>query len=254
MRPVLTLARYVLLEALRGGLPWLAIACAAAGLAAAAFVSQVAIAETRETQAAIGGALLRAGAVLIVALHVVTSVSREASDKGIELLLAFPISRPAYYLGKLLGHAGAAAALATLCALPALLWATPLDALAWWISLAAETVLVAAAALFFATALSQASMAIAASLGLYLLARSVAAVQAIASGPLAEETLSAQATRWALEALGLLLPRLDAVTRTEWLAYGLATPGELWRALVESGLYVALLAAAGLFDFSRRNL
>ncbi len=254
MRPVLTLARYVLLEALRSGLPWLGLACVVAALAAAAFVSQVAIAESRETQAAVGAALLRAGAVLIVALHVVASVAREANDKGIELLLAFPISRPAYYLGKLLGHAAAAAGLATLCALATLLWAKPADALAWWISLAAETALVATAALFFATVLSQATAAIFATLGLYLLARSFAAIQAIASGPLAEESMAAQATRWALEALGLLLPRLDAVTRAEWLLYGVATAGELWRALVESGLYIALLAAAGLFDFSRRNL
>jgi hypothetical protein len=249
-----TVARYTLVEALRSGLPWLAAACVLAVLGLSGFLSQVAITEARALQASVSGALLRACAVFLIAAHVVASAARETNDKGLELALALPISRPAYYLGKLLGFACAGALLATLFALPLLLWAKPADLAAWWISLATETALIAAAALFFASALTQTVAAIAATAGLYLLGRSIAAIQAIAGGPLAGDSLPDQAMRWVVDALALLLPRLDAVTRGDWLLYGAPPAGDLAQALAGLGLYLVLLAAAGLFDFSRRNL
>ncbi|MBI1943642.1 MAG: ABC transporter permease subunit [Betaproteobacteria bacterium] len=253
-RPALVVARYAVIEALRSGLPWLAGACLLAALGLAGFLSRVAITEGAALQAATSAALLRACAVFLIAAHVVASVAREANDKGLELALALPISRPAYYLGKLLGFACCAALLATLFALPLLFWARPADLAAWWISLAAEAAMVAAAALFFASALSQTVAAIAAAAGLYLLARAMPAIQAIAGGPLADDTLAGGAARWVVDALALLLPRLDAVARSDWLLYGAPAADELALALAGLALYGVLLAAAGLFDFARRNL
>ena len=117
-----------------------------------------------------------------------------------------------------------------------------------------ETALVAAAALFFACALGQTVTAIAATAGLYLLARAISAVQAIASGPLAGDSFADQAGRWLIDALALLLPRLDAVARGDWLLYGAPPAAELAPALAGLALYGVLLTAAGLFDMSRRNL
>jgi ABC-type transport system involved in multi-copper enzyme maturation permease subunit len=252
--PFLIIAYYTLVEALRSGLPWLAAACIAAVLGLAGFLSQVAITEGTALQASVAGALLRACAVFLIAAHVVASVSREANDKGLELVLALPISRPAHYLGKLSGFACAGALLATLFALPLLAWARPVDLAAWWISLAVETTLVAAAALFFSSALAQTVAAIAATAGLYLLARSISAIQAITSNPLAGDSPLSRAARWSVDALAVLLPRLDSVTRADWLLYGAPSAGDLARALLGLALYLVLLAAAGLFDFSRRNL
>ena len=253
-RAIATVARYVLVEARRSALPWLAAAGMLAVLALAGFLSQVAITEAASLQASASAALLRACAVFLVAAHVVSSVVREANDKGLELALALPISRPAWYLGKLLGFACAGALIAALFAVPLLAWAKPADLAAWWLALAVETALVAAAALFFASALGQTVSAIAATAGLYLLARSVTAIQAIAASPLAGDSASAQAARWAVDAFALLLPRLDAVARGDWLLYGAPPAAELALSLAGLGIYVALLAAAGLFDFSRRNL
>ncbi len=254
MKHSATVAYYSLVEALRSGLPWLAVACVIAVLGLSGFLSQVAITEATALQASTAGALLRACAVFLVTAHVVASVAREANDKGLELALALPISRPAYYLGKLLGFACAGALLATLFALPLLAWAKPADLAAWWISLAAETALAAAAALFFASALTQTVAAIAAAAGLYVLGRAIAAIQAIAGSPLAGDALPAQAARWIVDALSLLLPRLDAATRGDWLLYGAPAAGEFAQALSGLAIYFVLLAAAGLFDFSRRNL
>ena len=244
----------MLVEALRSGLPWLAAACALVSLGLAGFLSRVAITESTALQASMAGALLRGCAVFLIAAHVVASVAREANDKGLELALALPISRPSYYLGKLAGFACAGALLASLFALPLLAWAKPADLAAWWLSLAAEAALVAAVALFFASVMAQTVPAIAAAAGLYLLARAISAIQAIAGGPLAADTPLAHATRWMMDALALLLPRLDTVTRSDWLLYGAPPAAELAQALFGLALYFVLLAAAGLFDFSRRNL
>jgi ABC-type Na+ efflux pump permease subunit len=252
--PIATVSRYVLIEARRSALPWLAAAGILTVLALAGFLSQVAITEASSLQASVSAALLRACAIFLLATHVVSSVVREANDKGLELALALPISRPAWYLGKLLGFACAGTLIAALFALPLLAWAKPADVGAWWLALAVEATLIAAAALFFASALGQTVSAITATAGLYLLARSVNAIQAIAGSPLAGDSASAQAARWVVDAFALLLPHLDTVARGDWLLYGAPPAAEFTSALAGLGIYVALLAAAGLFDFSRRNL
>ena len=253
-RATVIIARYVLVEARRSSLPWLAAGGMIAALALSSFLSRVAITEASSLQASVSAALLRAFAVFLVAAHVVSSVVRETNDKGLELALALPISRPAWYLGKLLGFACAGALIAALFALPLLAWTKPADLGAWWVALAVESALVAAAALFFASALGQTVSAIAATAGLYLLSRSVTAIQAIAASPIANDSAGGQAARWLVDAFALLLPRLDAVARGDWLLYG-APPGpELAAALAGMAIYLVLLTAAGLFDLSRRNL
>ncbi len=252
--PAATLVRFVLLEARRGGLPWLVAASVVVGIALAAFLSQVAVTESLRLQAAIVAALLRASAVFLIAAQVASSTLREINDKALELMLALPVSRSTQYLGRLAGFTACAFVVAAVFCTPLAIWAPIGPVALWGLSLGLECTLVAAAALFFAMTLAQLVPAIAATAGLYLLGRSIAAIQAIAGGPLAEPSLAHEAARWAVDLVALLLPRLDAVTRTEWLLYGPSTTtGVLW-ALGGLLVYTALVVAAGLFDFHRRNL
>ena len=249
-----TLARTVLLEARRGGLPWLAAASLALALGAAAFLSQLALTEGAALQLAVLAALLRACTVFLLAVHVTSATLRESQDKGLELMLSLPLSRSTHYLGRLAGFIGCGTGLAALFCLPLLLWAPPLPVLLWALSLASEAALVAAAALFFATTLSSAVAALAASAGLYLLARAMPAVQAIAAGPRADEPWPSWAARHAVDAIAVLLPRLDLASRTEWLIYEAPAPGEYGAALGGLAIYLVLLTGAGLFDFQRRDV
>jgi len=251
--PVVTLARSVLLEARRGGLPWLAVASLALGIAAAAFLSQVALTETLALQLAVLAALLRAAAVFLVAAQVAGATLREIQDKGLELMLSLPLSRSTHYLGRLAGFAACGALLSALFGLILLFWAPPAQAALWAVSLAFETALVAAAALFFAMTLSSVVAALAATAGLYLLARAMPAIQALAARPLAEETWAGWLTRHAVDALAFVLPRVDAATRTDWLVYGVSA-NELLTALAGLLLYLVLLTVAGLIDFHRRSV
>jgi ABC-type Na+ efflux pump permease subunit len=251
--PAAILARTVFLEARRGGLPWLAAASIAAGLALAAFLSQVALTESGALQAALLASLLRACAVFLIAAQVASSTLREINDKGLELMLSLPLSRSAHYLGRLAGFAACGAALAVAFGLVLLPWAPPGAVALWTLSLAGEAVLVAAAALFFAMTLTQLVPAVAATAGLYLLGRSIGAIQAIAAGPIADASLGSRAARFCVDAVALLLPRLDQVTRTEWLLYGVPAGPAIAAVFGGLALYTALLVAAGLFDFHRRN-
>jgi ABC-type Na+ efflux pump permease subunit len=250
--PALILGRLVLIEARRGGLLWLAAAALLAGIALSAFLAQLAITESRLLQAAVVAALLRISAVFLLATQVVASVRREIDDRRLELMLALPLSRAVQYVGRLVGFISLGAILAIAFALPLLLWAPAPAVLAWALSLAFELALVAAAALFFAMTLGQVVSALAATAGLYLLARSIGAIQAIAGGPLAENTFVHELARRAVDGVALLLPALDRVTRTEWLLY--ATPDARTYASLLGGMliYIALLAVAGIFDFARR--
>lgn len=252
--PAATLARFILVEALRSGLPWLAAASLATAVVLAAFLSQVAVTESVALQTAVVAAVLRAAAVFLVAAHVASSTLREINDKGLELMLALPIKRSTHYLGRLAGHVASGAVLAVLFALPLAFWSPPGAVALWSLSLAFEAGMVAAAALFFSMTLAQLVPAIAATAGLYLLGRSIGTIQAIASGPLSEASFAGSLVRAALDGIALLLPRLDQVTRSEWLLYDVPGLGAYLMALGGLALYAALLSAAGLFDFYRRNL
>jgi len=254
MPPFLLLARAALLEARRSALPWLALGLLAAACGLAAFLSQVALVEARELQAAVVAALLRAGGAFLLAAHVAVSVSREANDKVLEIALALPLSRRSYYLGKLSGYAFVGILLAVTYALSLLLWIPPSSVALWGTSLALEYLLVVAATLFFAMALSGVVPAIASTAGLYLLGRSIAAIQLLSRGPLVDEGWTQTLSRWAVDGVALLLPRLGAATRSDWLIYGSPPAAEYEMALLSLAAYSALLIAAGLFDFHRRNL
>jgi ABC-type transport system involved in multi-copper enzyme maturation permease subunit len=251
--PAATLARSVLLEARRGGLPWLAAGAVAIGLAAAAFLSQVALTETAALQLAVLAGVLRACAVFLVAAQVTAGTLREIQDKGLELMLSLPLSRTTHYLGRLAGFVGCGTALAVIFSAALLPWAPPLQVALWGISLAIEAALIAAAALFFAMTLPTVVAAIAATAGLYLLARAMPAIQALAGAPLAADTLPGWLARGTVDTIAFVLPRVDAATRTEWLVYDAPPLGEYSAALAALALYIVLLTAAGLFDFHRRN-
>lgn len=254
MRSVLTLARFVLLEARRTGLPLLALSTLGAGIGMAGFLSQLALTESSHLQSGILAAFFRVSVVFLTGTFVVTSMVRESSDKGIELLLSLPISRTTFYLGKLAGYAATGGMLAAAFSLVMLVWGAPLSVAAWFVSLLLEVILIASVSLFFVVTLGQIVPALAAAAGTYILGRVVASVQAISTSPLNEDSMLQRIAGWGIDAVALLLPPLDRATQTVWLLYGPPLPGEF---LALGGLllvYGVLVTAAGLFDFHRRNL
>lgn len=255
------LAGLVLLEARRTRMPQIAVLIALAGMGLAQFVAQIALTESDLIRITLLAALYRLAAVFMLASFVVASVQREFADQGVQLALSLPITRASFCAGKLAGFGVCAVALAILFAL--VLWLSPhagpgvswINLGCWTASLAAELILVAALATFCAFSLSSSTGAIAAVAGFYLLARSVGALQLIAASPVNKDNRLWQTPLdYVVDAIGLLLPRLDMFTSTAWLTGTAPGAGELGMVFGQAALYVVLLAAALMFDFYRREL
>lgn len=254
LAPVLTIARYTLLEALRNRLLWLLIVAALGAIGLSGFLDALALTESRELQAALLAAVLRLAAVFLIATFVVTSLVREANERGLELLLALPLPRAAYVLGKLAGFGALALLPALLFGALGLLFAPPAQAALWGASLLCELWIVAAFSLFCTLTLNQVLPALAASLSFYLLARIVGTLQLLGHGG---HGATQRALGAGVDALALLLPRLDGFTRSDWLVYpadGAGLCALLLPIVAQTALYVTLLASAALFDLYRKNL
>ncbi|MBE0627203.1 MAG: ABC transporter permease [Burkholderiales bacterium] len=253
LRHLLPIARYTLLEALRNRLLWLALILVAAGLAFTQFLQQVAITESSQIQAALLAAVLRVGAVFMLASFVVTSMVREFNDKVMELILSRPLRRGSYFFGKLAGYAAVALALALIASLPLALFAPAARVALWGLSLACELLLVTAFSLFCVFSLTQVISALSAVAGFYLLSRSIGALQIMAANPLGEPSLGQQLVNFVVDAIAFLLPGLDRMTQTGWLIYDAPTQAEILGVLTQTAVYALLLSGAALFDLQRKN-
>ena len=90
--------------------------------------------------------------------------------------------------------------------------------------------------------------------GFYLLARTLTAARLMAASPApGGDNLPQQVMHWITEALALVIPGFDQWTRTSWLVDAPAAWPEIGTLAGHGALYVTLLAAAGMFDFYRRN-
>lgn len=248
---ILPIARYTLLEAARNRLLWLLLVALAAAFAAAGFLGQIAVTEASRVQASVVAAGMRMFAVFLVAAFVVTGIVRELNDKVLEVLLAKPMPRASYFLGKLLGFAGVAAVVAAVVGLPLWMFGTPGGVAAWTFSLFLELTIVASAAFFCVLTLNQVVSALAAVLGFYVLARSIAAAQILAAA--GSGTWSDKATRWLIDGIAALLPRLDRMTDAAWIVDGPAGAALGTAVAAQALVYVVLLAGAALFDLYRQN-
>jgi len=254
LQHILPIARYTLLEALRNRLFWLGLILVAAGLVLTQFLQQVALTESNQIQTALLAAVLRVGAVFMLAGFVITSMVREFNDKVMELILSRPLERSSYFFGKLAGYASIALALALIASLPLALFAPARQVTLWGLSLACELLIVTSFALFCVLSLTQVMSALAAVAGFYLLSRSVSALQIMAANPLSEvQSLGHQLVNFIIDAIAFFLPGLDRMTQTGWLIYGAPTSAEILGVLAQTAVYVLLLCGAALFDLQRKN-
>jgi len=248
------IAQATLLEAMRSRMLWLVGVLLLLSLAAAGFLGQVAIIEAAEIRVTVVAALLRAAAAFLTAAFVVMSMVRESNDKVLELMLAQPWPRAAYLFGKLVGFSAAAALLTVLVTLPLALIAPAGRVFAWGLSLGCELIIVTAMSLFCVITLTHIVPALAAVLGFYVLARSIAALQLIASAAETSTLWTDRAANWIMHAIALVLPRLDEMTQSAWLVGAPPTAGTLTSVVAQTAVYTLLLVAAAQFDLHRQNL
>lgn len=251
-RAILTIAYFTFLEAARARLTRLMLLVLLAAFAGSLFLNAIAIADSQRIQTAFLAAVLRPAGVFMLSLFVIGSLAREFDEKGLELILSLDIPRTSYVLGKLLGHMGIGLLLATAMTLPLAVFAPPGQAALWGISLLCELWIMAALSLFCIFTFSQLMPAMSLVLAFYLLARSIGAIQLIGHSPLGADGIGQQFMVHAVDAIALLLPRLDTFTQTAWLVDG-GNWGQLLPIALQTAIYLALLTAGALFDLARKN-
>lgn len=252
MRKILAIAHYTLLEAARSRLIWLVLATVFILGAASLLIRELAITDSLRLQAAFLATGLRAASFFIIAAFIIGTLQREFNDKGPTLLLALDLPRSHYVLGKTLGLVGVASLIALACALPLVLLAPFPTWLAWSASLLLEAWIIAAVSVFCGISLRGVAAGLALTLGFYLLAKSLATLQLISHASLEAASTSHRYMTQMLDALALLLPRLDQFSPTQWLVDGAS--GALGPLLLQALIFSALVTAAAMFDMYRKNL
>jgi hypothetical protein len=251
---IATIARFTLFEAWRTRLPLLVFGIVLALAAAAFFVQSIAITESARFQLGFYVAVTRLAVVFVAGLYVLVSMTREFNDKALDVLLSLDLPRSHYVLGRLAGFLAVAVLIATIASLPVAWLAPPAGAAQWMISLALELAIIVALALFCIVTFNQLVPAACFVLAFYLLARSLTAIRLISAHPIeGADTPVQQIFQFLADGLALVLPSLDAWTRTEWLVNEQAPWSLLLQLAGQSALYVVLLAAATMFDFYRKN-
>lgn len=253
--PVFSIARLTALEAIRNRLVWLLLATVLCGFGLIQFIGDIAITETRQIQSALMGSFFRFSAVFIVALFVVAGTVREMNDKVIDLVFAMPITRSRYYAGKLLGSILFAILMVVVFCLPLLLQVEPAQVLLWGISLFAECLLMIGISLLCVFTFGHVAIALSIIMAFYLLSRSIGAIQLMTEGSMISlSSFSHQFMHSVVDGIAYLLPDLYRFTSNDWLVYGSGSMDDLVVVIIQTLVYLPLLAGAALFDLYRKSL
>lgn len=251
---IITISKFTIIESMRNRLLWLSLLVVVISFGLVEFIGDLAITEHRVTQVALLGAFLRLSAIVIVTMFVVSSTVRELQDKTLEMILAMPIHRSSYYLGKLTGFIHVSAIIATIFSTMLLLYAAADQVLIWGISLFFELILVVALGLVMLFTFNQIPAAITGVFVIYAAARTATSIYLMSKYPIiSHNTISQKFMDGFVEFLTWLLPDLHRFTQTEWLAYSTGSFSLLMPVIGQSIIYLTFLSAIALFDFYRKN-
>jgi ABC-type transport system involved in multi-copper enzyme maturation permease subunit len=252
---VFTIARFTLLEAYRTRLPLLATGVLAFVWAGSLFIHQIAITESDRLQWSFYASGARLASVFMLALYITSSVVREFNEKGLELVLSLDLPRSSYVLGKVSGFIAVCAVLALLAALPMLASVPVGVVVVWCISLFLELAIVCALSMFCIVTFSQVLPAVTVIFGLYLLGRTITAMRLMSETALLGKMGGARpALDFGVDMLAYIIPALDQFAMTEWIAEKTVAPDVLGSIVLQATISIALLVAAALFDFYRREI
>ncbi|MDH5516906.1 MAG: hypothetical protein OEY36_03675 [Gammaproteobacteria bacterium] len=250
---IITIARFSLLEAMRGKILWFVMLLLLLALSFSLFISQAALTETRESEAAIIAGFLRLASILMMIFFVVASIARDFQDKSIELLFSVNIPRNQVFLGKFAGFSALAFVIAGIFFCGLLWFANSYSVFIWSLSLWCELTLMALIALVFILSLENVTLSLLASIGIYGLMRFMPAIQSIGDGPF-QGGLFNRVINSVLDSIDFILPRLEHFSQSSWLVYGGPEATTIISFGVEFLLFCTLLCLAGIIELKRKSL
>jgi ABC-type transport system involved in multi-copper enzyme maturation permease subunit len=190
----------------------------------------------------------------------VASVVREHESGFVYVLLAHPVSRMQYVLGRILGYSLAALVAALAVMLVMAFW-VPVDQwsalLLWTASLWLELIVSGAVALFFALGLRSMVGAMVMWVAFYILARVLDVARVMAASPIGQGANDVQVVvgQWMFQLMGWVVPPLGTFTRAEWLLGNvLPTAQTIGILAVWACLYGLVCVVAAAIDFYRHEI
>lgn len=249
------LIKYVMTAARRDRLMMVLLLMVLVGGALSIFMGSSAINEQDRFALVFAATGLRFAGAASLILFIVFYIRRAFETRDIEFLLSRPVSRTAF----ICSHAAAFSILALIIGGVVALSMFGISprhnaggVVLWALSLEAEFVIMANAALFFAMVLPSATAGAMASIGLYVLGRLMGEILGIIySGAY---THGYRFFALAMKPISMIVPRLDLMAQSSWLIYGTADssigPGYV---LAQAVVYSLLLALAALIDLVRRQ-
>jgi len=253
-QPVITIARFTFIEAIRNRLFLLIMIGLICVFGLAQFIGELAITETLQVQGAIIGLVLRLFAVFMVCLFIITSMVREFNDKTFEFIISLPVSRYVYFCGKFIGFCLLAFIVTIIISFLLMIYAELPQILIWCVSLICELIILIALCLFVLFTLGHVVISFSAVIGFYVLARSMSTIQLIGHSPIMETTSKSQSfINFLIDTIAYILPDLNSFTQTSWLVYNTGTVGDLINIIIQTVIYVVLLSSAALFDLYRKE-
>lgn len=192
--------------------------------------------------------------VVSLVFFIVGYVRRCFENRDIEYLLSRPMGRISF----ILTHAAAFSFLAFLTAFVlggmTILFETgslQSGAFLWWVSLAAEFVIMANVAMFFSFVITSWTACMLIVFAFYLLSRLIGEIIGILSKTGGEGMIVVLAKT--MELISIFIPRLDLMGQTKWLLYGMPPEISLGFVLAQGGIFTALIIGATCLDMHKRQ-
>lgn len=199
---------------------------------------------------------IRMASVFGLIIFVIFFVRRSFDAKDIEFLLSRPISR----VQLIVSYAIAFILLAFLIGAAQTLSLYFLadqnfshGMLYWGISMILENIVMVSVAFFFSMILSSAATAAMACLGLYALARMMGQILGTLDAGVATALPMSEAISGIMQAVSVVIPRLDLMAQSSWLIYGADSVDNLHLILIQSSIFVLLILVASALDLVRRQ-
>lgn len=248
------LFRYILMAAARDRFFVSLVALLAVVISLSIFFGSSVITEQDEFARSFAAYGFRLFGVVLLVFFVVGYIRRCFDNRDIDYLLSRPMGRISF----ILTHAGAFSCLALMAAV--LLGGTTVvlemgsahnGALLWWVSIAAEFIIMANIAMFFAFVIGSATACMLAVFSFYLLSRLMGEILGILQKTGQEGVIGLLAKL--MEVISIFIPRLDLMGQTKWLLYGVPPEISLPFILAQAGVFTALVIGATCLDIHRRQ-
>lgn len=257
-----SIIRYTLLTAIRDWLFMGIFLLILISVVFSAFLGNTSLVEQKEMTAAYIAGTTRiitiTGLILFVCFH----VRRSFENKEVELILSRPISRSSFIIGYFLAFATLAFAIA----LPIISLLYALDCIGyitlntkglfiWGVSLYLETLIMISLSFFAALLMRSAVTSVMFCFGFYFLARIFGYFLISINNPasvMKSSTIGSFSEKL-LDVMGVLFPRLDMLSKSEWLIYGIESQERIGLFLSASVIYIPIILLMSIFDFSRKQ-